>query len=204
MFREGDGFDNPEVLAHIKECGGCSRSYERWCSIAAALGSVPDHEAPPALYGKVITKIDTLEDRRKRWAWIPSWQGYPLPAAAFLIVVLLTAGAFFLARWQRTVRPSQKTVSVEAGAGQVEEMAHFEITLADARQVSLVGDFNGWDTARHQLKKGSKGVWSIDLPIKRGCYQYLFYVDGKSWTVDPAAKQTVPDGFGGFNMVVEI
>ena len=36
--------------------------------------------------------------------------------------------------------------------------------LPDAREVSLVGDFNGWDAAATPLARGEHGVWSVFLP----------------------------------------
>ena len=73
-----------------------------------------------------------------------------------------------------------------------------------AESPSLIGDFNGWDTDKHQLVRGENGLWSIDLPMKKGCYQYLFYVDGATWQIDPTGKATAPDGFGGYNTVTEL
>lgn len=32
------------------------------------------------------------------------------------------------------------------------------------REAQLVGDFNGWDGAKHKMEKNEFGVWSITLP----------------------------------------
>lgn len=42
---------------------------------------------------------------------------------------------------------------------------HFAVWAPNARRVSVVGDFNGWDGRRHPMRKrGQAGVWEIFMP----------------------------------------
>jgi 1,4-alpha-glucan branching enzyme len=45
-------------------------------------------------------------------------------------------------------------------------------------------------------------VWTIDVPLEPGVYQYAFVVDGAEWRPDPRAVSHVDDGFGRENSVV--
>ena len=80
---------------------------------------------------------------------------------------------------------------------------HFVLRAPEAKSVSLVGDFNGWDPGAHQLERVGD-VWRAVVPLPRGRYEYQFVVDGELWLVDPAAHGTVDDGFGGRNGVLEV
>ena len=45
------------------------------------------------------------------------------------------------------------------------EGTHFAVWAPNARRVSVVGDFNGWDGRRHVMRsRGTSGVWEIFAP----------------------------------------
>ncbi|MDP8322838.1 MAG: alpha-amylase family glycosyl hydrolase [Candidatus Stygibacter australis] len=72
-----------------------------------------------------------------------------------------------------------------------------------ASSVSLAGDFNGWDTqANPMTKKGD--VWQIEMNLDPGSYMYKFVVNGTDWKTDPDNPETVEDGYGGTNSVVNV
>ena len=50
--------------------------------------------------------------------------------------------------------------------------------------VSVAGDFNNWDPFMYELKEGPAGVYSINIPLPSGTYQYVFFNNGKRFT-DP-------------------
>jgi 1,4-alpha-glucan branching enzyme len=58
----------------------------------------------------------------------------------------------------------------------------FAVWAPNARRVSVVGDFNGWDGRRHPMRKRHEaGVWELFIPgVQRGaCYKYeIIGVDG--------------------------
>ncbi|HKB66719.1 MAG TPA: S8 family serine peptidase [Pyrinomonadaceae bacterium] len=75
----------------------------------------------------------------------------------------------------------------------------------EAKNVSLVGDFNSWDTALTPLRKDKSGLWLAEVEApKAGNYQYKFIVDGSRWLEDPSNGMKVPDNYGGLNSVLAI
>jgi 1,4-alpha-glucan branching enzyme len=55
-----------------------------------------------------------------------------------------------------------------------------------ARYVSVVGDFNGWDPNADPMSRQPDGRWMASLEVSHGYHQYLFLVDGKP-VLDPNA-----------------
>jgi serine protease AprX len=75
----------------------------------------------------------------------------------------------------------------------------------EALTVSLVGDFNSWNTALTPLRKDESGLWLAEVEApKAGKYQYKFIVDGSRWLEDPSNGMKVPDNYGGLNSVLAI
>ncbi|HWY76196.1 MAG TPA: isoamylase early set domain-containing protein [Verrucomicrobiae bacterium] len=56
-----------------------------------------------------------------------------------------------------------------------------------ARNVTLTGDFNGWDPDANPLRRTPDGRWMAGLELHHGHHQYLFLVDGTP-TLDPNAS----------------
>jgi serine protease AprX len=75
----------------------------------------------------------------------------------------------------------------------------------DARTVSVAGDFNGWDAEKTPLSRGVDGIWrgSFYTPPP-GRYRYKFVVDDSRWLEDPHNGFKEPDGFGGFNSILNV
>lgn len=74
-----------------------------------------------------------------------------------------------------------------------------EITFdaAGAKNVSIVGDFNQWDSAAAPLTRfGANGPWTVTVKVMPGRHLYAFMVDGKL-VVDPKAPHTIDPDFGG-------
>lgn len=74
----------------------------------------------------------------------------------------------------------------------------------DANEVSIIGSFNNWEPGVTQMRREGKSRWTATLPLRPGKYQYKLLVNRKSKIADPANKVTEPDGFGGFNSVLEV
>jgi PAS domain S-box-containing protein len=79
----------------------------------------------------------------------------------------------------------------------------FRLKSPKARQVSLVGDFNGWDTRANPLQKDSDGLWETVLILETGRYEFKFMVDGK-WRESRGDEFTVPNKYGSYNNVVVV
>ena len=63
---------------------------------------------------------------------------------------------------------------------------HFAVWAPNAAQVAVVGDFNGWDAARHPMRKRADiGVWEIFLPGIGAGLAYKYRIVGADGTVLP-------------------
>ena len=74
--------------------------------------------------------------------------------------------------------------SVEGSAG-----THFAVWAPNAKRVSVVGDFNSWDTAKHPLKAlGNSGIWEGFCPgVSRGAlYKYHIQSQHHGYRVNKA------------------
>jgi len=76
----------------------------------------------------------------------------------------------------------------------------FEYSAPEAKEVSLAGNFNQWNTQANQMKKDKKGIWKTTLSLEPGRYEYRFIVDGR-WENDPSCSCCVANEFGGQNCV---
>ncbi len=77
----------------------------------------------------------------------------------------------------------------------------FTVWAPNARAVSVMGDFNGWDNARHGLQAGEGGLWSGFVGGVRPGAIYKFHITGPEGTTtnkaDPFAfRQQSPPSTG--------
>jgi 1,4-alpha-glucan branching enzyme len=82
-------------------------------------------------------------------------------------------------------------------------VTRFVLVAPGASSVHLTGDFLSWSREGIALDdpRGT-GVWTADVPLQPGVYQYTFVIDGTEWVPDPRAVSQVDDGFGQVNSVV--
>ncbi len=79
----------------------------------------------------------------------------------------------------------------------------FALLAPEAKQVALVGSFNGWAEEATQMKMNDGiGLWSVDVPLAEGEYTFMYLVDGTRWVTPPLAEDFVTDGFGQTNGVL--
>jgi len=158
---------------------------------------------PIDVTGAVLSRIGTGAPTSRRfgvaaeWLWVPRRLSLSVrPAFA-----LAAAVALALATWSVALRPSVPPAAVAEGRAP-RMLVQFRLGAADARSVELVGDFNGWRPA-HRLLETAPGVWSVDVALEPGVYNYGFMIDGSTWRLDPLAPQ-VTDGFGGASSRVAV
>jgi 1,4-alpha-glucan branching enzyme len=79
----------------------------------------------------------------------------------------------------------------------------FEYENESAAEVTLVGEFNGWEPVpmKNAKKADSSYRAKVRLP-KNGEFQFRYYVDGSYWANDAAADAYWPNEFGDSNSVV--
>jgi hypothetical protein len=96
-------------------------------------------------------------------------------------------------RADRTVPVERRTVSNppnEAGSPCAAEAntkpVNFYCSAPVARSVSLVGDFNDWNSRAHPMHRRVDGWWFLQISVPHGHHRYRFLVDGKP-VLDPRA-----------------
>jgi len=62
----------------------------------------------------------------------------------------------------------------------------------EVENVTLVGDFNGWDPAATPMRQTPDGRWMATLDLHHGHHRYLFLVDGTP-TLDPNGSGVTRD-----------
>ncbi len=70
------------------------------------------------------------------------------------------------------------------------DVARHQLHLPPPRRlqtVSLVGDFNRWNSTSHPMKRMPDGAWLLSVGLKHGHHRYAFLVDGQL-TLDPRGQ----------------
>jgi hypothetical protein len=191
LYRGGHGrpeaADASAIDAHLAACEGCRRQAER---LAAATVALRHQRTLPDGFGERLQRrIVESRGRRKpqRPARPVAWRLLPAAAALVLAVGL----ARFVPRADPQVEPPRITVELS-------------LAKADARHVTVAGDFNDWQVDAARMVRGQDGVWRIRLQLPPGRYQYVFVVDENEWIADPQASTVVDSGFSGANSVLDL
>lgn len=80
----------------------------------------------------------------------------------------------------------------------------FVLDRADARSVSLVGDFNDWQGGALPLTRLESGLWTVTVPLAPGRHVYAFLVDGTLMVADPRAPKAGDADYGREGSVVMV
>jgi hypothetical protein len=128
-----------------------------------------------------------------RWLWSP--RAVTLRPAFALAGALALTAVISKAALQPAAPMSHATAPARV-------VVQFRLGDPGAREVALAGDFNGWHP-EHRLHQAEPGVWSVDVALAPGVYNYVFVVDGRTWRLDPLAPR-VTDGFGGSSSRVSV
>ena len=127
--------------------------------------------------------------------------------AAGLVGIGILAG---LSVTRRDGRPPTEQPAAVAATAQlpvhdtVLTVMKFVFDAPGAARVSLVGDFNNWNTAATPMTRASNGAWTVSLKLEPGRHVYAFVLDGKRWEPDPVALLAPDDGFGVRNSIVVV
>ena len=62
----------------------------------------------------------------------------------------------------------KKTEKNVMGVKSLQGRIKFEFPAPEAKEVSLVGDFNQWNSQANPMKKDKKGIWKTTLSLKPG------------------------------------
>jgi hypothetical protein len=162
---------------------------------------------PPAFDSRVMAQVR----RRPRFQlleWLVAPRLVPvsplagLAAAAVLVVIVgLTVTAIGRTNSGRAALPT----AAHPLASHDVQVVRFVLAAPGAAQVTLVGDFNGWDTMVTPLRPvGTGGAWFVEVPLTRGHHEYAFVVDGREWRPDPAAPRAASENFGQPSSVIMV
>lgn len=126
-----------------------------------------------------------------------------LLAAAALAIGFVTRGALSTPDERvmpMAASPSARVPAITAANAPNEVRAvpvPITFDAAGAKSVSIVGDFNDWDSTASPLTRfGANGPWTATVKVMPGRHLYAFMVDGKL-VVDPRAPHTRDLDFGG-------
>ena len=64
---------------------------------------------------------------------------------------------------------------------------HFLCHAPQAKEVALVGDFNGWNPMANRMQRQLDGSWTAEVELHHGHHHYLFRVDDELM-LDPQAS----------------
>ena len=80
------------------------------------------------------------------------------------------------------------------------------LAAADAKKVSIVGDFNDWDSHANRMTRLKNGDFSIKIQLEPGRdYQFRYLIDESRWENDWQADGYVRSPFGDSeNSVVKV
>ena len=80
----------------------------------------------------------------------------------------------------------------------------FFIRAPGAHSVKVGGTFNNWNVNEDSvLERHDDGIWSKEVRLSPGIYQYKFVIDD-IWTEDKNNPRVAEDTFGGRNSVIEV
>lgn len=170
---------------------------ERLRALVESLGE--DVRAPLALRDAVMREVAELPV--PLWRRLADWSLRPrtlrLSPAAGALAMAASAAVFLL--WSGSEPPTDPVGA--SGAGQV--VTRFVFVAGEASSVHLTGDFVSWSREGIELEdlRGT-GIWTADVSLLPGVYQYTFIVNGTEWRPDPRAVSQVDDGFGQTNSIV--
>jgi len=180
--------------------------------IAAALRPMP--EVDPAQKASVLVAVaaerERARERRMRIAraWRLGGATVVLAAAGLVAAVWLSAP-----KRDASVATSAPTVPVPAVGGadstavgarlaRDAKLAGYKsvqvvFRAPAARRVSVVGDFNAWDTGADAMSRDpATGLWSHTLALRPGRHVYAFVVDDSVWMRDPRTPEAADADFG--------
>ena len=145
---------------------------------------------------------------RRTWAWLREPRTLALSPLGGLAMAAGLAGLVIMGTWGvmtvgRSGEAGRAAAVQGAAAGEL-SVVTFVLVAPEARSVALAGDFEGWDRARMPMTRVASGLWTLDVSLAPGRYQYAFVVDGSRFVADPAAPRAVGDDFGQPNSVVTV
>lgn len=118
------------------------------------------------------------------------------------IIFLITAGIFLSGCGiNRILSDRVRSPVIENGT------VKFRLYSPAARSVYVAGEFNDWNFRPDQekaipLQETESNIWTTEVEISPGRYQYKFVVNQRSWILDPANPDIYRDATGNENSLL--
>jgi 1,4-alpha-glucan branching enzyme len=133
------------------------------------------------------------------------WQVGGMAVAASILMMVLTLTSEMAPPMQDAAIAQNTCSRVVTQNPAAAGNATFCLYAPEAHTVALIGDFNGWGSKqRVELQQQGDALWTVELPLSPGNYQYAFVIDEKKTITDPMAEQHVNDDFGRENAVISV
>lgn len=185
--------------------------YVQWIASEARRPVAVDPAARRRLLEAIHAEpLPRRESRALRWVLRPRAIVLPPLATAALAAGLVAFGVLGgMAINRDGRRPTDQRHAEDASSrlpvSLMPRAVKFELVAPKAARVSLVGDFNGWDTAATPMtSQGADGTWTVFVPLQPGLHTYSFVIDGTHFLADPSAPVAPDDGYGHQSSVVVV
>ena len=80
----------------------------------------------------------------------------------------------------------------------------FVYHFPEAKEVSIIGDFNNWNGSKNKMTQNEEGIWVTELDLLPGEYHYKYLVDNIIRMNDPMNNLYIPDEQGELNTLLII
>ncbi len=181
--------------------------------IAQVLRDEPMRKPAPSFDARVMAAIRWSTPQQPTGVraianWVVRPRRISLSPIGGLLAAASLAGIAYLGAASVTRTMINQVVATQgapvASATDGKQMVQFVLVAPDAKSVSLVGDFNDWNEKANPLSSESGNMWSVQIPLTPGRYNYIFMVDGTKLVPDPSAPRAPADAFGQPNSVVTV
>ena len=151
-------------------------------------------------------------------AWLTAVVRNPAGAAVIVVGLMASLGLSTFPRdaWtmealveagDQALYQSKKSGRNRVQAFQPADQAVFRYRPAPGttvRQVSVVGNFNGWDPLADPLSPQEDGSFFGKVHLIPGTYEYKFVLNNEHWIADPGSGEYISDGYWGQNSMIHV
>jgi hypothetical protein len=172
---------DPEARARVLVAVAAERQRDRERQLSRRYGlRVARWTAAAAMAAAVVFSVLLLE------------RGTEAPVGTTSVATPVTAPAI-----AGTPATASASLAAHDAAAAPSQQVELVFRAPDARHVSVVGDFTGWDPSRAVMTRDSgSGLWSVTLTLTPGRHVYAFLVDDSVWVRDPRAPSAPDADFG--------
>jgi hypothetical protein len=194
--------EKEKILSQINSDPYLKNEFEHLREVVQKVENCERKRVPSFFTSEVMRRLPAHKEVSKKGVWnflfrerVLRWNMATAMAIVFFMLIVL-AGIFQIQRRHTLVSyPSSKESTITV---------NFNFYAPQAKRVSIVGDFNKWSTDDGVMKRQPNGIWTIEIQLKPGTYNYMFVVDDEKWVIDPNADLYRDGGFGYKNSVKRV